>query len=32
MIVQLLAVGYLAALQADFIDALIGTEDLPYVV
>ena len=29
MIVQLLAVGYLTALIADFIDALVGTEKLP---
>ena len=32
MIVQLLAVRYLAALVADLIDALIGTEELSDVV
>lgn len=32
MIVQLLAVGYLTALVADFIDALVGAEKLPDVV
>ena len=32
MIVQLLAVGYLTALVADFIDALVGAEELPDVV
>ena len=32
MIVQLLAVGYLTALVAEFIDALVGTKELPYIV